>query len=253
MKEINHVYETNDYSMFKTLDGNRNLQQLHVRRLVRSFGEAYLFSPIIINEHNEVIDGQHRLCAAKELELPIRFIICKGYGLPEIQRLNTNMKNWKHIDYLDAYCDLKYPEYLRFRDFMHTYPDFGIASAMVLLTQVLGNVKDATLDYRGMSGKPTTSQFFEEGKLKIPDYKISCEYAEKILLLKSYFEGFNTRIFVIAMVGLFKYSIFSISELIAKLKFNPGGLQSCVTVMQYRLLIEDIYNYRRREKVNLRY
>ena len=57
MKEVNHVYETNDYSMFKSLTGNRDVQLVHVKRLVRSFTENYLFSPVIINEKNEIIDG----------------------------------------------------------------------------------------------------------------------------------------------------------------------------------------------------
>jgi len=42
MKEVSHVYETTDYSMFKTLDGNREIQKLHVRRLMKSFEEGYL-------------------------------------------------------------------------------------------------------------------------------------------------------------------------------------------------------------------
>ena len=249
MKEVNHVYETNDYSMFKTLEGNRNIQQLHVRRLIRSFEEGYLFSPVIINEKNEIIDGQHRIQAAKELKLPVRFITCKGYGIHEIQVLNTNMKNWKKEDYLNGYCDLKYPEYLKFRNFMRRFPEFGIASAEVLLTQLTQSSRDYSL----MKGVGAASKYFEQGDLVISDYDRSCEIAEIILSFKSFYDGFNRRIFVIVIVGLLKNPEFSYSELLSKLKFNPNGIQHCTTITQYRLLIEDIYNYKRREKVNLRY
>jgi hypothetical protein len=249
MKEVSHVYETNDYSMFKTLNGNRSIQNLHVKRLKRSFEADYLFSPIIINEKNEIIDGQHRFAAAQELKYPIRFLVCKGYGLKEIQTLNANMKNWKREDYLDGYCDLKYPEYLKFRNFMRRFPEFGIASAEVILTQLSQAPKDYTL----IKEIGAASQYFEQGRLLIPDYEGSCECAEILMLFKPHYDGFNRRVFVIAMVSILKNPNFSYSELLSKLKVNPGGLQHCSLVGQYKLLIEDIYNYRRREKISLRY
>ena len=42
-------------------------------------------------------------------------------------------------------------------------------------------------------------------------------------------------------------------EFLAKLKQQPTTLQDCTNTSQYKVLIEEIYNYRRREKVNLRY
>jgi len=107
MKVVNEVKETNDYSMFRTLEGNRHLNKLHVKRLKESFQKAYLLSPIIVNEKFEIIDGQHRFEAAKQLGVPINFLIAPKYGLKEAQMLNENMKNWKKEDYLNAYCDLK--------------------------------------------------------------------------------------------------------------------------------------------------
>ena len=76
MLVVNQVNSTNDYLKFKTLKGNRNVNKLHVRRLKESFKEAYLLSPIIVNQNFEIIDGQHRFEAAKSMELPINFIIC---------------------------------------------------------------------------------------------------------------------------------------------------------------------------------
>ena len=97
---VNQVYETTDYSMFKTIKGNRNINPLHLARLKNSFKERYLFTPVLVNSSMEIIDGQHRVEAAAELNLPIRFIKLNGYGLREIQIYNTNMKNWKKGDYL---------------------------------------------------------------------------------------------------------------------------------------------------------
>jgi hypothetical protein len=255
MKEVNQVFETTDYTLFKTMDGNRTLNPLHVARLKRSFSDRYLFSPVLVNSKMEIVDGQHRIMAAKELNLPIRFIKLNGYGLREVQILNTNMKNWKKEDYLNGYCDLGYPQYIKFRNFMKRYPDFGIASSECILLQLSGTTPIRG-DFDGLrtpAGRAYGIKYFEEGNLVIPDFDKSCEIAEKILLFKPFYDGFNRRIFVSAMLGIIKVDGFNISELIAKLRLNPSGIQHCNNVTQYKLIIEGIYNYRRHDKVSLRY
>ena len=62
------IHSTNDLSVFKILEGNRNINLANVERLVKSIEEnGFLQMPIIVNENYEVIDGQHRLMAAKKL------------------------------------------------------------------------------------------------------------------------------------------------------------------------------------------
>ena len=46
---------------------------------------------------------------------------------------------------------------------------------------------------------------------------------------------------------------FEFTEFLQKIKIQPTALQDCNTVDQYKLLIEEIYNYKRRDKVNLRF
>lgn len=84
MKIVNQVNQTNDYNLFKSLKGNRNVNKLHVQRLKESFKGDYLMSPIIVNQNYEIIDGQHRFNAAKDLSLPVNFIICNDYSFPGI-------------------------------------------------------------------------------------------------------------------------------------------------------------------------
>jgi hypothetical protein len=38
-----------------------------------------------------------------------------------------------------------------------------------------------------------------------------------------------------------------------KLRIQPSALVDCTSTEQYRILIEDIYNYKNRNKINLRY
>lgn len=247
MRVVNQVNQTNDYAMFKTLNGNRVLNKLHVSRLMESFKTSYLLSPILINQHNQIIDGQHRFEAAKLLGLPINFIICNDYGIKEVQILNTNTKNWKKEDYLNAYCDLKYPEYLKFRNFMRHYPELGISNCESIL------IDRSSGKHGRIDGMRCRFKYFEEGELEIINYDMSCEIAEKIMQIKPYYEGFNRPAFVRAMCGIFKIEDYNHTVFLQRLRSQPNALQHCATTIQYRLMIEDIYNYRSRDKISLRY
>lgn len=52
------IHSTYDLNVFKILEGNRNINLLHVERLVKSIEEnGFLKMPIIVNKNYEVIDG----------------------------------------------------------------------------------------------------------------------------------------------------------------------------------------------------
>ena len=52
------IHSTYDLSIFKILDGNRNINLGHVERLVKSIEEnGFLKMPIIVNDNFDVIDG----------------------------------------------------------------------------------------------------------------------------------------------------------------------------------------------------
>lgn len=253
MKVVNHVNSTNDYSIFASIEGNRVVNKLHVERLKTSFEKSYLMSPILVNEKYQIIDGQHRFNAAKALKLPVHFIVANGYGLREVQTLNTNMKNWKKEDYLHAYCDLGYDEYLKMKQFMQDFPDFGIAVAEQLITNTVGGANNSrSMKIQGdvIKGK---LRDFQEGELRIPNLILAYDNAEKIMMFKPYYDGFNRKGFVASMIGMFKHENYNHSQMIQKVKNNPIALTHCSNVTQYKILIEEIYNFRSRVKVSLRF
>jgi len=231
------IFKTTDYSLFTTLDGNRNINKMHVERLKKSMQKKYLYTIIVVNENFQIIDGQHRFISCKELELPIRYIVIYGYGLEEVQMLNANSKNWTADDYMNGYCDLKYKDYLTYRDFKYKY---GLGHNE---TQLLLGGKHS----KGM-GEP-----FALGKFKITQYNKATKYAKHILSIKEFYKGYKRRSFVYAMINLLGKSNFDIFYFKNKLKTQPNSLYDCTTVSQYILLIEEIYNYRNRNKVSLKY
>lgn len=240
VKQSNQVHTTTDYFLFKPLDGNRNINQLHVNRLKKSMAENYLFTVLIVNENYEIIDGQHRFEVIRELGLPLNYVVCTGYGLNEVHIFNVNSKNWNADDYLEGYCKLEYPEYLKYAEFKEKY-QFGHSECIALL--------------KGVNHHSSASYYFDfyNGTLKIKDYNKACEIADKIQIIGTYYDGYKRRLFILAMLKLFNNKNFEFIDFIQKLKSQPSALMHCSNVEQYIMLIEEIYNYRRRDKVSLRY
>lgn len=236
------VHTTKDYSLFKFLNGNRDVNHLHIARLKESIKKNYLTTIIMVNDKFEIIDGQHRFIICQELKLPINYIIQKNYGLNEVQILNANMKNWQTQDYLDGYCDLGLKDYLIYRDFVKDY-GFQNQIAMLLLSG----------QYSNGTEKNNISLQFKTGNFKVIDLEKAKKIAEKLLMIEPYYEGFLRRSFVLAMYSMFNNERFEFTEFLSKLKTQPTALQDCTSITQYKVLIEEIYNYRRREKINLRY
>ena len=71
--------------------------------------------------------------------------------------------------------------------------------------------------------------------------------------IKDIYDGFKRRAFIYAMLYIFDKPQFEFTEFLQKLKNQPSALTDCNDTKQYITLIEEIYNYRRREKVNLRF
>jgi hypothetical protein len=250
-QNTNQVITTTDYSIFTPVMGNRDVNRLHIKRLSDSFKDKYLVSPIIVNEHHQIIDGQHRFEAAKQLGLPIRYIQVVGYGLKEVQVLNMNSKNWSKQDFLNAYCDLGYDAYLKMKTFMAEFPDFKFLSSEILLTHNSGGANNKRMVK--FEGKESRQHDFQNGLLKIPDLELSYIYARKIMLVKPYFTEFGSAQFVSAMIGLFKNSKYDHNLMLHKMDKYKYMLERKPDRAEYIKLLENIYNYRNQTKVSLRY
>lgn len=246
---VNETFVTTDYSIFKRLNGNRTLNLVHVKRLEDSIQKnGMLQVDVIINEFGEVIDGQNRLEAAKNTESSVFFKVCEGYGLREAQILNENVKAWRKIDYLDSYCELGYEPYLKFKKFMSDFPELNFLSLESIF------LLRSSTRYDKVGGVGVTSKYFETGKLSIVDLEKSYRFASQIMDIKPYFEGFNNSVFVRAMLAIFRNDNYEHDEFIKKLQNRTApSLDLCHNIEQYKLLIEEIYNYKRSGKVNLRY
>lgn len=126
--EVGKIYQTTDYSYFKKMLGNRDVEKYSA--LKSRIEEDGQISPVVINEKQEVIDGQHRLEILKELGRPVEFIVKNGADFVSVISMNTAQKNWMPIDYLNAYADKGFEDYVKIREFLYRHSNIKITLAL---------------------------------------------------------------------------------------------------------------------------
>lgn len=253
-QEVNKVYKTSNLSMFKQIDGNRIPNLQHVKRLadsIRVYGMKC--NPILVNERMEVIDGQHRLMAAKEAESFVYYIIVNGYDLKEVHTLNLNQKNWTKKDFMEGYANMGIESYIKLKKFIEKNEDFGFNDCIALCQNIgTGNSRTLTGQNKG-NRLDGNAQIFEQGTWKTGDINKAQDMANKIRMINAYYSGYNRTSFVGTMIVLLNNEKFDFNEFMHKVRLQPTALIDCANRDQYRTLIEDIYNYKSRNKINLRY
>ncbi len=100
------VKKTRDYTKFRILKGNRLVARARVEKIIASIQDVgYVMNPIIVNERMEVIDGQGRLEALTELQLPVYYLVVPNAGIRECVAMNINQMQWNTMDYIRSYAE----------------------------------------------------------------------------------------------------------------------------------------------------
>jgi hypothetical protein len=247
---VNMVYKTDDLSIFKAIDGNRIPNLQHIKRLadsIRIYGMKC--NPILVNENMQVIDGQHRLMAAKEVSSFVYYIILNGYTLSEVHTLNLNQMNWSKKDFMEGYANMGIESYIKLRDFYNLNNDYNFSDCLSLCS----NHSAGQNYFLSKKYKYKNLSVFEEGTWNGKDFELAQDWANKIRMIKPYYSNYNRAVFIGTMITLFQNNNFDFNEFMHKLRLQPTALVDCANRDQYKTLIEDIYNFRSRNKVNLRY
>ena len=239
LQRINDVFETTEYSAFKTLDGNRNLNPANLARLKKSMQEELLQVPIIVNEKMEIIDGQHRFESCKDLGLPLCFIVVKGYELPQVHKLNAIARNWGLSDYLDSYANLGLNDYILAKKFILKYKLPINVSVQLLKGEPVYSA----------GGYRSAAESFKCGDFKVKDYLKASILATKIIAVGDFYDGNKRPSFMAALVFISANTAFNFNTFLKKLAMQRTALVHCANRKQYIMLIEDIYNYHSQNKV----
>jgi len=196
--------------------------------------EGLLKVPIIVNRKKQIIDGQHRFEAAKLAGKGLYYITANKYGENEMMSINKTMKNWSKNDYLSHYVSKGNKNYIKVAEFRKEFPMFSLTDSCIFL--------------KGGLASGINKQTFSTGKFKAGSMEKARVWANFILSLEPYAPKiFYRTVFVRTMLSILaKYDEFVMSEFIKKAEIVPHYFKICGDKAGYSRMIEDIYNFKRR-------
>lgn len=222
------VYMTDEYSKFKFMEGNRNVDLRHLAKLTDSFKTKQLPIPIVVNKYMEILEGQHRFIVCKANQLPIYYIIIDDCDIKDAILINTISKKWTMEDYLEHYCTLGYQHYINLKNFVE-------------FTGLNSNC--ARLFCEDFSGKPSKSNTkFAVGKFEMIPFD---EAIKNFEIYRDYNKcpAFNMQIFMLAVIKISKNPKYNHKKMISKLDDFYYKVTKRVTKNEYIQVLTEIYNY----------
>lgn len=228
------IQQTENYTLFKRIQGNRTINKAQVKKLFDSLGnhpELATAIPIIVNDNMEVIDGQHRLEALRKLELPVSYLQLGDLQLKDVQIINSATKVWTPVDYARSYSELgnkNYDIYLAFKK------KYGLVHNILL--SYLANA-----DFIG--GGKTTVQGFREGKFQVINEGKAHELCQKLLGIQQFYARGDSRVFALAFKKIATHPEYDHSRMIEKIRAYSKFFKDSPYAEDYMRQLEKIYNF----------
>ncbi len=227
------VYFTKEYNRFSFINGNRNISDRKVKKIMKDIDEGLdvlKYCPIIVNEEMQIIDGQHRFHVAKTLKSWVWYIVTSEMSVREIAKINSNTDKWRNDDFMHCYVEQKNEHYIALNRFEKKYP-FGLTDCIALL----------------MTGKIATGgghlESFRNGNFKVEHQERANKIVEEVLKF-SFFKEHYTRQFIEAIIKLMDGDKCEMDVLLAKCTKEKEKLVKKHTYKEYLTLLEEIYNHR---------
>ena len=223
--------KTLDYDKFCLLELNRDLNRNHINKLKKSIEEnGYLTgNPIIVNEKMEILDGQHRFIALKELGMEIPYGICNvDYAM--MIRLNTTQRSWSANDYINYYSEKDHnPNYIRLRKLMDAFK-LNATTILIMRDGFMSGTQSETI-------RNGAFKLNIDDELRIREFIKNFEQVIKPTKLK-----FSQRL-CSGMTNIANRKGFKWNTLISKAKKYPTLAHNCRTSVEFEKMLQDLYNY----------
>lgn len=245
------IETSTDYDKFKTIDGNREVDQPHVRRLAEeiALNDLTPYFPVLINEKWEVIDGQHRFEVCQTLKLPVYYLQVPGLDLTSVQRINTSSKRWSLKDYIKSHIQKGNDDYRVLLTFSErTGINFSVSAALLA-----GLDSASSGSSSGANAAQKLGTLIRDGKFKV---KSRTKAEDMAILLKALnehteFDTTKDRALVFALNKVTKLERFDTDRLLAKLRDRGLTLDYQATVRFYIIELERIYNHGAQVRLDL--
>lgn len=237
------IQKTTDYNLFHFLDCNRNIDQGLVRTLVKSISNHNLlhYRPISVNANMQVIDGQHRLMAAKNLGLEIYYQITHEMKEVDLIAINNATKLWVAEDYIKYFASKGVTAYRELQELMQQWgcSSTHVISFLGLTERVKDKFKKGEFKFN-KNEVSETRQFYLDTVQVIKKLR-PC--SERLFIKNTYFSK--------ALSAFSKLEGVDKTVFLDKLEIKMNFLRSCSNVKDYLIMLQEIYNFRNRTPIEL--
>jgi len=243
------VEKTTAYGQFKFLKKNREINEDHFERIRKSLEVRNLleFRPILVDEEYNVLDGQHRLEAARRMGIPIYYQVSEKHPAETIYILNSNQQNWTIQSYLNYHSNDGVEDYVQFSTFIETH-HISIATGLALLSthklsqgRVLFKQGKFTPGEGRMERAEEILHQVEEVKMFIRNRS-----TRKTLFVDN--ERFKTTLILFLLKPGVDFKIF-----MKKLEYKLDYIRPCTNGEEFMRIFVAVYNYNNKNPIEGRF
>lgn len=231
---------TKDYNLFRFHKEQRPINPHHVKGLRQSMEKlGFLPSKPLQCVRNcsalILIDGHHRLEAARSLGLPVTFVVEESADRETVTLVNSKTKAWGMGDFIRSQCVRGNAEYKKLRTYIEGGLPTGIAANLLV--------------GRSAAGNGSASARVRDGSYKVVTTKQADALLDFINALKGSCAHVQNAHFIKALSLVWYVKEFDMGTFKARMLTNPSMLPRCSNTEDYLRAIEEIYNFRARARV----
>jgi hypothetical protein len=244
VKEANTIYSTTDYDQFVLEVSNRPINERKAEKLMNDIKEKNLLEafPIVVKSDMRIMDGQHRFTAAKNLGVPVHYIINDDFDLNDIGKVNSSSTSWTLSQFLSHFVALGYEEYIKVDNFIKEH-DVPLYNAVGMLHGRISHPNQQLI------------QEFKDGKYKIKNITHAMKVVKQrddMVERSDYAKEFaSQKNFINAVAKLTSLDDYDHSMMLDKLSRQPKELRKVPTTDRYLEEMVGIYNHHTPKKKRL--
>jgi hypothetical protein len=231
------IWVATDYSKFVLNEFNRDPS--HYRKVLESIqaNDYTQFQPILVDRKMNIVDGQNRFLACRELGLPIYFIVSREIHIFAAADINQASKNWSMQDYVQHYSKRGKDSYTKMLDLCAKY------NQRISVIAQFGKITDNARSH---------TENVKKGNFQFRDDLDVDAFFEHLASFQKYYKFSTNERFVKALLKMYMHKDYSEKTMTNKLRLVSGIVhdQPSVDMMLVELL--KLYNYKSRSPLSVK-